>query len=123
MWESRLIGLLGGKSYLTISLYFFRITVFFEVIGAKVVPTFKLKYDVVGYSELCYSADWIINTLKFIVTADLDVNECAFGAFASFLPGKVADCQWRNYYIDHSLYELDPFQKAWQGTVIPENCV
>ena len=63
VWEQRLIGLLGGKSYITISLYFFRVTVFFEVIGAKFMPVFKIKYDTVGFNEVCYSGDWFLSTL------------------------------------------------------------
>lgn len=38
----------------------------------------------------------------------MDVNECSYGALGLFLPGGLTDCQWKNYYVDYNLYELDP---------------
>lgn len=47
VWEQKANTLLGGKSYITLGLYAFRITVFAEVIGAKFTSIMREKYDVV----------------------------------------------------------------------------
>lgn len=47
--DTRFNTLAGGRSHITISLYFFRFTVYFDVIGAKLTSSNRLKVDVVNY--------------------------------------------------------------------------
>ena len=123
IWEQRANALLGGKSYLTISLFLVKFTVFFEVIGAKITPALRSKFDTIGYGEYCYESDWTASALKLDITGKVDVNECSAGLLAFFLPGDVRDCQWKNYYIDYPLYTLDPLEYAWTGSILEEQCL
>ena len=97
-------ALVGGKSHVTISLFFFRITLFFDLIGAKFAPSMTMKYDTVEYNEFCLSSEWVLDVLKFLVTLNLDVKECDFGILAMFLPGDFENCEWKNYYVDYPIY-------------------
>lgn len=124
IWEFRPNALIGGKSYVTISLFFFRVTVFFDVIGAKLTSAIRGKFDVVDKNSYCYSSDWFAEVVKLIITAKIDVNECNGGLLAFFAPGNLRECSWKNYYIDYPLYTLDPLNSKyqWSDTLINEKC-
>lgn len=84
VWENKFNTNVGGKSYFTLSLFFFRVTVFAEVIGAKFSPSARVKFDVINYNEFCFVSDWNLETLKIDVTAQVDVNECSYGLLGLF---------------------------------------
>lgn len=83
-----------------------------------------MKYDTVEYNELCLSSEWILDVLKFIITLNLDINECAYGILAMFLPGDFENCEWKNYYVDYPIYEIGlddanlGVPSQWQGTFV-----
>jgi len=64
----------------------------------------KEKLDYVAYNEFCYSIDYLIETLKVVITANLDVNECNYGLVGLLWYGDFSECQWKNYYVDYPLY-------------------
>lgn len=51
--ESIFNALGGGKSHITISLFFFRVTIFAETIGFKFSPAVRAKFDVINYNKVC----------------------------------------------------------------------
>ncbi|CDW81507.1 UNKNOWN [Stylonychia lemnae] len=122
VWEQTAKTLFGGRSYLTIGFFLFKITLFADVIGGKASVNFREKLDTIAFNEMCYSTDYLVETLKVVVTGNLDVNECSFGLLGILLPGVFADCQWKNYYVDYPLYTYNPLNKFWQGTLVPETC-
>jgi len=79
VWEQKPMSEFGGRSYITIGFFLFKITIFADVIGGKATVSFKEKLDYVAFDELCYSIDYLIETLKVVITANLDVNECDYG--------------------------------------------
>lgn len=124
VWEFKPNALIGGKSHITISLYFFKVTVFFDVIGAKLTSAFRGKLDAADKNSYCYSSDWFAEIAKLIITAKVDVNECNGGILAFFAPGPIRDCSWKNYYIDYPLYKLEPLEGMFEysGTLLEEQC-
>jgi hypothetical protein len=68
VWAQNFNALIGGKSHFTISLFFFRVTVFADVIGAKFSPSLRAKFDVINYNEVCVASDWELETLKVVIT-------------------------------------------------------
>lgn len=61
--------LLGGKSYVTISLYFMRVTLFFDLVGAKYSLSARSFYDVINRDAFCYAVDWRFEALRLKVNA------------------------------------------------------
>jgi hypothetical protein len=116
VWEQKPKTQFGGKSYLTIGFLIFKVTIFADVIGGKGTVSLKEKLDYVAYDELCYSAEYLIETLKVVFTANLDVNECSFGLIG-LLWGSFRECEWKNYYVDYPLYTVNPLDKSWSGNL------
>jgi hypothetical protein len=116
--------LLGGKSWITLALFYLRVNVFFEVIGAKQTLSARAYFDVINKDRYCYAVDWDFETLVFKINVQVDVKECELGALAIFFPGSVSECSWKNNYLSHTFYSYDALNSKYhrKGSVIDTTC-
>jgi hypothetical protein len=116
--------LLGGKSWITLALFYLRVNVFFEVIGAKQTLSARAYFDVINKDRYCYAVDWDFETLVFKINVQVDVKECELGALAIFFPGSVSECSWKNNYLGHTFYSYDALDSNYHrtGSVIDTTC-
>ena len=55
-----------------------------DITGIELTPAdLKVKFDSVFYKEVCYEINWSTDSLKLALNAQIDVDECLFGAIGS----------------------------------------
>lgn len=130
----------GSNSWLTIILPFLKGSLYLEVNGVKLVPSWRLLYDITTYDDLCYSLDLYTKGLELVVTASVDILDCSLGAFGTFYElflyytkgwpkefGQAADCDFRSYWFEkRPIYRigLDNLVKEWWLlSILPEQCL
>jgi hypothetical protein len=111
-----------------------------ELNGVKLVPSFRLLYDITSYNDLCSSFEIYSRGLELVVTGSLDVPDCGMGILGTIYElvmynvykwpkefGTAFDCQTRQYWFEKKpIYRigLDNIVKEWwQQTILPETCM
>ena len=116
--------LLGGKSYITVYLFYLRVTFFAELIGAKGAVSARSYYDVINQNTFCSAIDWTFEALKLKITAQVDVKECDGGIAAVWLDGAIYQCEWKNNYLTYDFYTSDPTEGRYarEGVIRDTQC-
>ena len=123
IWRVLLNGYFGGRTYVTINLYWIKFHGFFDLWGAKVMFFDNyMRYDIVNYKDFCDTAGWLAEVARFMIFLQIDVNECLFGLIGAFTDD-VEDCDWSTYYINHPLLNVDIWPEGeWEGRYWDEGC-
>jgi hypothetical protein len=70
-------------------------------------------FDIILYNTFCQSITWSTKALDLKLSAQVDVDECAYGLIGAFY-GDFYECEWMNYYINYPIFDLhyDQFNQA-----------
>lgn len=119
--------MVGGKSWVSLLLYFAKIHMFVEVNGIKFVPRLRALYDTESFTDLCASVDWYAKAMTVSVLTRVDLMDCSYGGFGIlnyFLTlfkgglsntlglsddafGTPVECEWKNHVIEYPIYKWD----------------
>ena len=122
MAEPKLSLFVGGHNYVSIQLYFFRINVLIDLVGAEATFfDYTFKADVVEYKKVCQSIGWEFKAVELNVTTSVDLNECSYGAAGIYF-GDYYKCDWKNMTIEYPWFQTAAPKLRYNGTFMQETC-
>ncbi len=130
----------GMFQWIQIILPFLSAGVNIELNGVKIVPSFRLLYDITTYNDVCSSFEVYTKGLEMVVTGSVEIPDCSMGVFGSIYElllysvykwprkfGQAFDCETRSYWFEKTpifRIGLDNIVKEWwQQTIKPETCM
>jgi len=111
----------GGRQYVSLTLYFFKITLYLDLWLSKITADSYLRYDVIQYGDFCNAGNWLLDVARASVLFQLDVNECIWGLIGS-ITSDTDDCAWGTYYINQPIWDYQPFFESMTGELYPSSC-